>query len=130
MKYGKCTNEYFEESDISYFTIINKWQEVVAKIKIDREDVEKCREFLWILDGKGYVVACKNNKRFKIHRFLLNLGNFSETNLVVDHINHNRHDNRKSNLKPCTVAENNKNRLNKEKSEFASNIYRIGVVYE
>ncbi len=130
MKYGKCTNEYFEENDISYFTIINKWHEVVAKIKIDREDVERCKDFLWILDGSGYVISNKNGKKHHIHRFLLNLGSFHETNLVVDHLNHNRHDNRKSNLNPCSVAENNKNKIKKEESEFSSNIYRQGRIYE
>jgi hypothetical protein len=51
-----------------------------------------------------YAVGC--NKR--MHRFLMGLVRGDRR--IVDHINHDGLDNRKSNLRIATVAENNRNR--------------------
>lgn len=69
----------------------------------------------YILDGKIYVTRAKtknhfyfylmNDKRQYIHRIIMN----APKGLVVDHINHNTLDNRKSNLRICTSTENHRN---------------------
>jgi hypothetical protein len=55
--------------------------------------------------SNGYLVANINHKSIKLHRFILNAENGS----VVDHINHNPLDNRKSNLRITTHKNNSRN---------------------
>lgn len=43
----------------------------------------------------------------KLHRYIMNMNN---SNLVVDHINRNPLDNRKSNLRICSYKENSFNK--------------------
>lgn len=45
------------------------------------------------------------DKTLYLHRFLLNI----DSKLVVDHINHNPNDNRKKNLRVCTIKQNVRN---------------------
>jgi hypothetical protein len=79
---------------------------------IDEEDYEKIKDYKWYLNGKGYVVATAyiNGERHKLRlqRFLMN----APDGFVVDHINRNKLDNRKENLRICTYGENTRNRSN------------------
>lgn len=72
----------------------------------DLEDYEKIKEYRWFLSN-GYVSS--HNKEegsiFRLHRFIM----ACPEGLVVDHINHNKLDNRKCNLRICSHAENNRN---------------------
>ena len=74
---------------------------------LDKEDYEKVKECCWRIE-KGYVVARlpKTNKRISMHRLVTDC----PKGMVVDHINHNTADNRKSNLRICTISDNNKNK--------------------
>ena len=55
--------------------------------------------------GNFYIRGPLNGKRILLHRFIMK----PEKDLVVDHINHNPLDNRKSNLRVLTNAENRQN---------------------
>ena len=103
-------------------TIIIKKDYAILKIKnievlIDIEDIEKINKYKWItkFDKKinsYYVNAWERNKkennrkRIILHRYLTNC----PQNLQVDHINRNTLDNRKTNLKICTLLENLQNK--------------------
>lgn len=77
---------------------------------IDKEDFSRVSKHKWYLDDWGYA---RRNKKFKdgtadsdplrMHRFVLK----TKSKLVVDHMNGNKLDNRKTNLRLCTVAQNN-----------------------
>lgn len=66
------------------------------------------------LDHQFFITYGKDNKPFslqdfhgrKLHRLIMN----PPKNMVVDHINHNIFDNRKSNLRICSKGENNQNK--------------------
>lgn len=79
--------------------IYDKNQALVANVLIDIEDIEKIKEYEWYYDGS--YIQRKNNK-VSLHRFLTN----ASKGEVVDHINHNKLDNRKKNLRICSVAQN------------------------
>lgn len=67
----------------------------------DIEDYEKIKNFCWSESAHGYVYSKQNGKLIYLSRFLL--GN---ENGIVDHINHNILDNRKSNLRIVSKSEN------------------------
>jgi len=78
---------------------------------IDDEDFEKVDQYTWHLSESGYAMGnCP--KMASMHRFLMQP---IPKGLVVDHINHNRTDNRRVNLRVCTHAENMKNKKPRRK---------------
>lgn len=86
---------------------------------VNDEDFERLNVFHWhyVTDrshNTAYAVfyfydkEVKNTRRTTMHRFLLNLGKYDGSN-SVDHINHNGIDNRKENLRVCSLRDNLKN---------------------
>lgn len=75
---------------------------------IDIEDVEKCKSHTWHVqhtDVHNYCATKDGKSVLLLHRYLIEPPN----NMVVDHINGNTYDNRKSNLRICTRQENSMN---------------------
>lgn len=74
---------------------------------VDDEDYEKVIKFKWYL-SHGYVVyqhyLCKDGKRIYswLHRLVMD----APKGMDVDHINRNKLDNRKQNLRICTHPQN------------------------
>ena len=81
--------------------------------RFDYEDYEKIKSFN-CFSHHGYIVSyLKENSRKTIylHRVVMGLKDSRyENNLVVDHINHDKTDNRKCNLRIGTSSQNNINR--------------------
>jgi hypothetical protein len=81
---------------------------------IDVEDYNKIAPYNWYAAKQGnYFYAVTNQKQedgkykqARMHRIILN----PPLDKVVDHKNRNGLDNRKVNLRTCTVAENSRNR--------------------
>ena len=72
----------------------------VTKTKIDKDDIEKVKQYKWHLNkSKGYVMSWKIGA---LHRFLMN----TPKGKVTDHINTDKLDNRKKNLRVCTNQQN------------------------
>lgn len=77
---------------------------------VDKEDIQKVKERAWSLSVYGYVTSSWNKKthrteNVRLHRFVLGMKKSDKRQ--VDHINRNKLDNRKSNLRICTASENN-----------------------
>lgn len=68
---------------------------------VDLEDLPKLLDYVWCNNGNGYA---RTTTGIYMHRLLLDAQ-------IVDHINRNRLDNRKCNLRPSTFSKNNINRL-------------------
>lgn len=71
----------------------------------DSEDFERLSKHSWCIDAKGYPVANVDGKLTTMQRFLMN----PQKNMVVDHMNGDKLDNRKSNLRICTPRQNAQN---------------------
>ena len=67
----------------------------------DEEDFEILSQYVWYVDN-GYVITRIDQKRVSMHRMLLN----PDINKEVDHINGNKSDNRKWNLRICDHVNN------------------------
>ena len=77
-------------------------------------DYDKASQYRWFLNSGGYAVRIihyrgangnRTTKTVYMHRFIME----APDNLVVDHKNHDRLDNRRTNLRICTVSENQLN---------------------
>lgn len=75
-------------------------------------------QYRWSLIGKGYVARKEKGKSIQLHRELFNPEDIEGK--VVDHINGNPLDNRRQNLRVCTVGENNRN--NRGRSQGTSGV--------
>lgn len=108
-KYGKVLdnnprtyrdpNEIIEYEDHAEVVLYNKQNEEVARTLIDLDDIDKVKQYKWCI-VKGYAVRGSDSSG--IHRLIMNC----PKGMVVDHINHNPLDNRKSNLRICTQRQN------------------------
>lgn len=111
-------NEFiFEENTVKIF-LYNMFSQKVSEAIIDREDYDTVKEYKWCLSKNGYVI---NSKGKYLHRIVT-----KENTLFVDHINGNKLDNRKCNLRPCSNADNLKNRV---KIPINNTSGIIGVIY-
>lgn len=99
-------NEFRFEDDICYIQMYDEKCSPSEVALIDQEDYDKIKEYKWGLrGGKSLIIA--NRKVGFLSRFLLDV---TDSNLDVDHKNHDRLDNRKENLRVCTRLQNNYNR--------------------
>jgi hypothetical protein len=72
---------------------------------VDAADFEWLNKYTWRTVGPGYASAQIGGKGVFMHRRIMN----PAPGKVVDHINGNRKDNRRNNLRECTQAENRRN---------------------
>ena len=80
-----------------------------AFTKFDDIDFDWLNQWKWRLDSTGYAVRTKPNsgkEKILLHRFLVN----TPKGMFTDHINGDRLDNQKMNIRYCSRAENNRNR--------------------
>src|SRR4051794_8623449 len=73
---------------------------------VDDEDADKVNQYDWYLSGAGYPHAWMGGKKVMLHRFLLDVPSGFE----VDHINRDKLDNRRNNLRIVTHQQNNMNK--------------------
>ena len=104
----KDLNEIVEYEDYAEIILYNKQCEETARALIDLEDIEKVKDYKWSIHNKGYVANLNNG--WLLHRLVMDC----PSDMVVDHINHNKFDNRKSNLRVCTQQQNMMNQSTKK----------------
>lgn len=81
---------------------------VSAFALVDDGDVALVTEFSWSLDATGYAISKDRARRtIRMHRVVLGLA--TGVPLLGDHINGDRLDNRRSNLRVVTNAQNRQN---------------------
>jgi len=76
---------------------------------VDDDDFERISKYTWRLDGEGYAMSQERingiKKVIMMHRVI----NKTLQGFYTDHINHDRLDNRKSNLRTVTSSMNQQN---------------------
>lgn len=77
------------------------------RIVIDAGDVLAVHGYHWGLHPAGYAYSSVNGRTILIHRLLMS----PPEGFLVDHINHDKLDNRRVNLRVCTRSENGQNRM-------------------
>lgn len=116
-KYGKIVrtimdpNKFILRNNIYRVKTYNKYGKHSGEFIIDKEDIEKCKKYKWYINGYGYVVTHTkrpNRKYIALHNLIA--GHQANKKTQVDHINNNKLDNRKCNLRISTISQNNANR--------------------
>lgn len=76
---------------------------------VDDQDFEALSLYKWWLSANGYAYTKPYKSRgFYMHRLILGI---TDGNIDVDHVNHKKLDNRRSNLRSCTRSQNSWNSL-------------------
>ena len=88
--------------DIAKIELYDKFYNVIDCAIIDSEDVDRIKNIKWRINCNGYVMNNSDSSMF-LHRRILNCDS------IVDHINGNRLDNRKCNLRIATKSTNQMN---------------------
>jgi len=80
--------------------------DVVAYAQIDDEDFDKIAARKWTLTNMGYVQSTNNGTR--LHRLIMGITN---PKIGIDHIDHNKLNCQRSNLRICNQSQNGGNRI-------------------
>src|SRR5437667_7176359 len=95
-----------------------------GNVLVSVQDFDLLSKYSWQQNEKGYAQCSEKIKNSRLmHRIIME----PEMNKIVDHINHNRLDNRRENLRIITKPQNNQNRL-KNKLKITTSKYK-GVSY-
>lgn len=100
-------NDYVIKDNIAVINLYNKYCNKIAEVVIDAEDIHKVKYFKWKLSNSGYAMNTPKYKASNIHMSHVILGVGNE--VFIDHIDHNKLNNRKSNLRIVTKSQNQMN---------------------
>lgn len=84
---------------VAYITIYDKRETLFEEAIIDAEDVQRVEDFKWHIQSKGYIAS---KRAGLLHRLIIG----ASKEQIVDHINRNKLDNRKANLRIASRSVN------------------------
>lgn len=95
------TNNYRKYKNTYHITFNHCSQKCI----IDMDDLNRVKEHGWVVTKMGYARSNRKKNKVLMHRLVLNYYGKKS----IDHINGNKLDNRKSNLRICSQGENIQN---------------------
>lgn len=100
--------------------MVNGFNNQEEKVLIDIEDIDLIKDYQWYVSGnqihqtimarigKNNSIEHYNKKTILLYRLIMNV--LDNNDVTIDHINRNIYDNRKENLRICSMQENSFNR--------------------
>lgn len=95
---GRAKSNTFEHKNAHSEIIILKG-DIRHAVLFDKVDFDLIKNHYWFIDHSGYV---RSTDDYLLHRLLMN----TPKGMHTDHINRDKLDNRKSNLRICTASQN------------------------
>jgi hypothetical protein len=108
------------DGNISYVVLRNFNGDESGRVMIDTFNIPLVRKHKWYLGSSGYAVSTSGRHIMLMHRLINN----TPEGYLTDHINRNKLDNRKVNLRTCNESENMENR-----DMLATNTAKVKGVY-
>lgn len=126
-KYGTITNDrpkgkrndYIIHNDYAELIIYGDNSIIKARVLIDIEDIDKLKKYSFRYQDGFYVKTFIKNKTKYLHRIVMNY----DGELEIDHINRNKLDNRKSNLRIVDRI-TNANNITRKNTLYISKVNR------
>lgn len=113
-------NKKYNDYEIIGDIVRGKFSATDGYFLFDLDDYERLSRYCWNLDKSGYVVATDMDNKSTVKMHQLVFGKH------CDHINRDRTDNRKSNLRKATEAENARN--HKKRKDNTSGFTGVGFL--
>lgn len=107
------------QDGIAIIELFNKKKEKVGDCLVDDNKYYILVQFTWCLSYGGYVNGRIGKQQVQMHRYLMG----ATPGCLVDHINHNRADNRMHNLRFSTPGANSHNKI--KQSNKTSQYYGV-----
>lgn len=104
-------NETIDHGDHVEIIVLKRNMSCAEKVKIDKEDMELFSNNK-VFTSKGYARTVFNGKITPIHRMII------KSEDEIDHINRDKLDNRKINLRPATRVQNIANTPGRSKTGY------------
>lgn len=104
--------------NLAIIRVHNQNRNTYDDIIVDDDKWHDLSTYKWNVNNYGYARAIINSKEHLMHAYLMN---FDECDILIDHINHNKLDNRINNLRKTDARVNNHNRT---KIKNTTSIYK------
>jgi hypothetical protein len=114
--YRRKPNDIVQLGEIVGIVLRGRAGEQVALAIIDATDLPRAMLRTWYMKKDGYVRSNAPRPSVSLHRFILN----APDGYDVDHINHNTLDNRRTNLRIVTTAQNTWNSRRRKSGHLSS----------
>lgn len=98
-------NEFIVHTDDVEIVLFDINSNIAGSTYIDKDDYEKCKKYKWRLNSMGYAVA-GDNSEILLHRYVMSV----KQDESIDHMDKNKLNNKKSNLR---IASQELNAINK-----------------
>ena len=100
-------NDYVLCDDYAEIILRNKKGKEKCRTKISLNHIDELKHINWYASGNSYVSGNIDGNTYTLHRYILKAKPYE----LVDHINHDRFDNRDNNIRICTRSENMMNTI-------------------
>jgi hypothetical protein len=106
----------------------NKYKEITDYSLVSKDDYDILNKYKWHKNNSGYAQGNINKKSYLLHRYVIIdiLNNDIKSHNRVDHIDNNRLNNKRDNLRIVTNSENSRNTIKRQNA--TSNF--IGVHFD
>ncbi len=126
IKFAEGCLMYKDQTYPYLINVTNRRKEVVAQTSVSEEDFERTKVRMWHLRTDGYVSGTLNNAIIKMHHYILGK---PPPGYVVDHLDGNRLNNTRNNLRYATYSQNSQNADRKKRNNYIGSYSANGGKY-